>query len=71
MIGGLGVPELSIVMGYFIPSAVALIRKHPQKMAVLMLNIFLGWTLLGWVAAMIWAVWSYKVKKDVTTVEDV
>ena len=35
---------------YFIPSIVASVRNH-----IFRLNIFLGWTFIGWVAALIWA----------------
>ncbi len=40
---------------YFIPSIVANNKQHPQKTAILLLNIFLGWTYLGWVVALVWA----------------
>ena len=44
---------------YFLPWFVALSRKqkqHPQQGSIFVLNLFLGWTFLGWVAALIWAV---------------
>jgi hypothetical protein len=49
---------LLIIMGliYFIPSIVANNRNHKQFNAILLLNIFLGWTFIGWVVALIWAV---------------
>lgn len=40
---------------YFIPSFVAAKRNHIQKKSILILNIFLGWTLIGWVVALVWA----------------
>jgi hypothetical protein len=39
---------------YFIPSIVA--RGKNRFNAILVLNIFLGWTLIGWVGALVWAV---------------
>jgi len=39
---------------YFLPAFLA--RKKRQFVPILMLNIFLGWTLLGWVGALIWAI---------------
>ena len=45
---------------YMIPFIVASSRAHPQKMPILILNIFLGWTLLGWVGALVWAVANFK-----------
>jgi Superinfection immunity protein len=44
-----------LLMAYFIPTIVAARRLHRNRLAILMLNIFLGWTLIGWVAALVWA----------------
>ena len=41
---------------YFLPSAVDWNKKHCAGIAVL--NQLLGWTLLGWVEALVWAVSS-------------
>lgn len=46
---------------YFVPSLLAWQVRHRNYQAILLLNIFLGWTLLGWVAALVWA--TYKEKK--------
>jgi hypothetical protein len=43
---------------YFIPAIVAAMRSHSQTVAILMLNLFLGWTFIGWIAALIWSVTS-------------
>ncbi len=40
---------------YFIPSVVAIKRKHNNSVSILILNIFLGWTFLGWVLALVWS----------------
>ena len=51
--GALG---LAMFVGlYFLPSIFAFRRNHPSKAAVLILNIFLGWTFLGWVVSLVWA----------------
>ena len=41
---------------YFLPYIVAANRKHRNTLGILILNAALGWTFLGWLAAMIWAV---------------
>lgn len=41
---------------YFFPGLVAKVRGHQNYDAILLLNLLLGWTLLGWVVAMVWAV---------------
>ena len=49
---------------YFLPSFVAIGRKHHQENAIILLNMLLGWTLLGWIAALVWA--ATAVRKDVS-----
>jgi hypothetical protein len=44
----------SFVM-YFLPSIIAFARSKRDTMAILMLNFFLGWTMIGWVVALVWA----------------
>jgi hypothetical protein len=41
---------------YFLPSIVALARSKRDIVAILLLNFFLGWTAIGWIVALIWAV---------------
>ena len=40
---------------YFLPTVVASFRNHTNLVALLALNLCLGWTLLGWVGALVWA----------------
>lgn len=40
---------------YFLPGIVASLNGHKNTTAVCVLNLFLGWTLLGWVVALVWA----------------
>jgi hypothetical protein len=40
---------------YFLPAIVAGRRRHPNGAAIFLLNLFLGWTILGWVMALVWA----------------
>lgn len=56
--GGLVLLVLLLVLAvffYFVPTIVAIRRRHRNRMAVLVLNLALGWTLLGWVVALVWA----------------
>lgn len=43
------------VLLYFVPLVVASNRRHRQVLAIGVLNFFLGWTLIGWVIALVWA----------------
>jgi Superinfection immunity protein len=40
---------------YFIPTIVANLRSAKGQNGVLVVNLFLGWTLIGWVVALAWA----------------
>lgn len=40
---------------YFLPAIIATKRDHPNGVSIIVLNFFLGWTLIGWVAALVWA----------------
>ena len=48
---------------YFIPCIVAG-GGHRNYMAIAMLNLLLGWTLLGWVGALVWALYREKGQID-------
>ena len=39
---------------YFLPAMVAVTRQHPSLVALVTLNVLLGWTVLGWIAALMW-----------------
>lgn len=41
---------------YFLPTEIAYMRGRINKGAIFCLNFFLGWTFVGWVVAMVWAV---------------
>lgn len=49
---------------YFVPSYVAFKRQKRDFTPILLVNIFLGWTLIGWVVALIWSVSSDKKITD-------
>lgn len=40
---------------YFIPTVIAYKKERDNKNSILALNIFLGWTLVGWVVSLVWA----------------
>jgi hypothetical protein len=42
-------------LGYMFPFGLALIRHKRNKAAIFFLNLFAGWTIIGWVVALVWA----------------
>ena len=41
---------------YFLPTLIAFLRQHKNSLAIFLLNLLLGWTVLGWVASLVWSV---------------
>jgi len=40
---------------YFVPLIIAILRKKSNVVAIGALNVLLGWSLIGWVVALVWA----------------
>lgn len=40
---------------WFAPTIVAVVRKHPQTIWIVLIDFFLGWTGIGWLGALIWS----------------
>lgn len=58
---------LIFIPSYFIPTFVAFSRKKANTGAIFALNLFLGWALVGWVGALIWALSNEKSNQQTTT----
>ena len=43
---------LLVVATYFLPTVIAMIRQVPNTGSVVVINLFLGWTLIGWVVSL-------------------
>jgi hypothetical protein len=39
---------------YFLPAIISSYRKHDNTGAIFAFNLLLGWTILGWIAALVW-----------------
>jgi hypothetical protein len=46
---------LVFVVPYFIPTIIAATRHKQNTGAIFALNLFLGWTVIGWVVSLVWA----------------
>lgn len=44
-----------IIIIYFLPTLVAMNRKRDNTTAIFALNLLGGWTMIGWLVALVWA----------------
>jgi hypothetical protein len=49
------VGALIAMLIYFAPTIVAYNRRHMSSGAIFLLNVFLGWTVIGWILSLIWS----------------
>ena len=59
-IGDMSIVDLSIffipmLFLYFLPSFIAWRRNHRNTAAIVVVNLLLGWSFIGWIAALVWA----------------
>ena len=54
-ITGIVIALVLSVCFYFLPSIIAYKKNHANKLIILVINLLLGWTLLGWGACLVWA----------------
>lgn len=55
---------LALFLGaiYFMPTIIALNRKHHNRYAIFVLNLFLGLTFVGWVISLSWSLTKVESK---------
>lgn len=46
---------VSVPALYMLPTFEAWLKKHPNLVSIALVNFFLGWSLVGWVVAVVWA----------------
>lgn len=49
------------VVLYFLPTILAIHKKNPSALWIFLVNVFFGWSVIGWILALIWAFDGYKV----------
>ncbi len=54
VLGGLAV-LLLLLAAYFIPVLIAYGRGHDQLTLIVVLDVCFGWTVLGWLVALLWS----------------
>ena len=43
------------IVAYFIPGIIAVTRRHRKATSIFLVNLFFGWSVLGWIFALVWA----------------
>lgn len=59
----LGIVLLAV---YFLPWITARSRRHRNVSAIAVLNFLLGWTVIGWIVALVWSVTANTEEVDGT-----
>lgn len=60
---GLACAGLAGFLVYFLPVFVATFRRHQDSAAIAVLTFFLGWSFVGWVAALCWSLTAVRAKR--------
>jgi Superinfection immunity protein len=50
-----GLVLLAAVVVYFLPAIIADAREREDAFALTIFNVLFGWTVIGWIAAFVWA----------------
>src|SRR5215472_10636775 len=51
---------------YFLPAIVGSLRKHHNAAAILTLNLLAGWTAVGWIIALVWAMTATRAARSLS-----
>lgn len=49
---------IGMIVLYFVPTIIAVRRKHKSTGGIVALNILAGWTFVGWLIALVWSLSS-------------
>src|SRR5258706_12348133 len=44
-----------VLVLYKVPTIIAACRRHPDTPGLMSFNLFLGWTIAGWLVSLLWA----------------
>jgi uncharacterized protein YecT (DUF1311 family) len=53
-----------ILLIYFLPAIIAMSRGHKNALAIVLLNILVGWTGIGWIVILVWSLSSFVLSHD-------
>jgi uncharacterized OB-fold protein len=49
---------LALVIAYLLPTANAYSKRHRNRALIAVVNLFFGWTILGWLVCLAWSAGS-------------
>lgn len=49
---------IGLLFAFFLPTLLGAARHHPYHFVIFAVNLTLGWTLLGWIVALVWSLSS-------------
>jgi hypothetical protein len=55
---------------YWLPTIIAIVRRTPSALGVATINFFLGWTIIGWIVALVMALAASPVAQRITVYVD-
>lgn len=50
-------------VAYFVPAVIAVLRKHPRQSTIVLVNLLLGWTVVGWGWALAVAIFGMRPRE--------
>ena len=56
---------IALIAVYFLPIIVCRRRKSRNENMIFVVNLLFGWTIIGWLSALAWALDRSKKKKDI------
>ncbi len=45
----------AMLLAYAAPGWIAISRRHPHAAAICIMDLLFGWTVIGWIAALVWS----------------
>ena len=62
---------LTIIIGglfYILPSVIAFSRNHHNALPICLVNLFMGWTILGWFISLIWSCCAVNTSTNIKSI---
>ena len=61
----LGVPIAAFLAFYMTPTVIAYFRKFKDWKTIGVVNLLVGWSIIGWLAVAFWVLWSLSAQQTV------